>query len=70
MNMNKQDDKIVSIVGYILGVAIVGTLVCGVLECFSVRTGIIGGVFALITVLPIPLYLLYVIIKKLGKKSL
>lgn len=63
--MEDQEDKSISIVGTIVGIAIIGAIICGILECFGVNTGVIGGVFALITVLPISLYIVHIIIQKL-----
>ena len=46
--MKQQNNKSVSVVGIIVVVAIIVAIVCGLLECFGISTGVIGGVFAII----------------------
>lgn len=55
------------ILGAIFVVAVICAVVCGILECFSINTGPVGGVAALILAVPISLYLLYVFIRYLIK---
>lgn len=47
------------VLGVALAISIIGACVCGVLECLSVNTGFIGVFFGLVTILPIPIYLIY-----------
>lgn len=49
--MKKQENKTVTIIGIIVGTAIIGAIVCGILECFGISTGVIGGVFGAIPML-------------------
>lgn len=58
-NVSDEEDKIAPIVGIIWGIAVIGAVICGILECFGVRTGAIGGIIGLITILPIPLIALF-----------
>lgn len=58
-NVSKEEGKIAPIVGTIWGIAVIGAVICGILECFGVRAGAVGGIICLITILPIPLIILF-----------
>ena len=61
--MDNEDSKLMSIVGTILGLSMAGAIICGILECFGVNTGAVGGIFALIMAISLPLLLLYSIFR-------
>ena len=63
--MEDKDSKWGDIIGTILVLAIIGSVICGILECFSVNTGIVGIVCCLLLALPIPLGLLWFICCKI-----
>ena len=42
-------------------VSVAGSIICGILECFNISTGVIGAAFGMITMLPIPLALLWLL---------
>lgn len=63
----KSNEILVDILGGILVVAIVGSIICGILECFNVNTGIIGGVFGIIPVLFLAVFVVWQIIKEISK---
>lgn len=58
-NVSNEEGKIAPIVGTIWGIAVIGAVICGILECFGVRTGTVGGIICLITIVPIPLIILF-----------
>ena len=58
-NVSDEEGKIVPIVGTIWGIAVIGAVICGILECFRVRTGTIGGIVSVISILPLPLMVLF-----------
>lgn len=66
--MREEDNSILcDIIGTILVIAIVGATICGILECFNVNTGIIGGVFGIIPVLFLAVFVVWQIIKEISK---
>lgn len=67
-NVFNEEGKIAPIVGTIWGIAVIGAVICGILECFGVRTGVVGGIIALITILPIPLIILFFLLCYVIKK--
>lgn len=64
MKEHKDNEILVDILGVILAVAIVGSIICGILECFNVNTGIIGGVFCIIPALFLAVFVIWQIIKE------
>lgn len=50
MDKNKLEDKSMSSVGIILGICIIGAIVCGILECFSIHTGAIGAIMIIVPI--------------------
>jgi uncharacterized membrane protein len=64
MKDHKDNEILVDILGIILVVAIVGSIICGILECFNVNTGIIGGVFGIIPALFLAVFVIWQIIKE------
>lgn len=65
--MKQQKDNIISVVGIILIVAIIGSIVCGILECFGLNTGVVGGVLAIIPMLFMVGFILWQIVRKIKK---
>ena len=66
--MREEDDSIIGdIIGTILVLAIVGATICGILECFSINTGIIGGILCVIPILYLVVIAVVLIIKELSK---
>lgn len=49
--MKKQEDKTVFIISTIGTIGIGGAIICGILECFDIHTGIVGVILAAIPVL-------------------
>jgi hypothetical protein len=49
MEENSKGDKS-SIVGQIIVICIIWTIVCGILECFSIHTGAIGAIMVIIPI--------------------
>ncbi len=58
IDMENEDSKTVQVIGIVVGIAIIGAIICGILECFGVNTGIIGALFGLTTVLALPIFLI------------
>ena len=56
--MKNEESKTTQVIGIIVGIAIVGAIICGLLECFGVNTGIVGALLGLITVLALPIFLI------------
>ena len=65
--MNRQDNKIVSIIGTIVEIAIILAIVCGALECFGVNTRVIGSICAIIPMLFMVIFVIWQIIRGLNK---
>lgn len=63
----EENSKWLDILGTIIALAIVGSIVCGILECFSVNTGIIGVICCIIPVLFLVVFFILQIIKELNK---
>lgn len=57
--MNITKDTTLTTLSAIWCISVAGSIICGILECFNVNTGIIGVAFGMITMLPIPLALLW-----------
>lgn len=67
-SMREKDDSILGdILGTILVIAIVGATICGILECFNINTGIIGGILCIIPILYLIVIAVVLIIKWLNK---
>jgi hypothetical protein len=62
--MEQQKDNIISVVGTILIVAIIGSVVCGILECFGLNTGVVGGALAIISMLFMVGFVIWQIVRK------
>ena len=62
--MEQQKDNIISVVGTILIVAIIGSVVCGILECFGLNTGEVGGALAIIPMLFMVGFVIWQIVRK------
>lgn len=56
------------IFSYVWGISIIGTVICGILECFGIRTGMVGGIICLIIILPLPLFVLFHLLRYVIKK--
>lgn len=67
--MKEQEDKNVlqDIVGLIITIAMVSAVICGALECFGIKTGIIGGICAVIPILFLVIFIVAQIIHKFIK---
>ena len=65
--MKEKKDKLLSIVGTVVLIAIIGAIVCGILECLGVNTGIIGGIFSIIPMLFLLVFVVYQIISEMTK---
>ena len=65
--MKQQKDNIISVVGTILIVAIIGSVVCEILECFGLNTGVVGGVLAIIPMLFMVGFVIWQIIRKINR---
>lgn len=65
--MKKQNNKVVSAIGTIVGIAVIGAVICGVLECLGANTRAIGGVFAIVPVLFLAVFVVGQIVKCLLK---
>ena len=65
--MKQQKDNIISVVGTILIVAIIGSVVCGMLECFGLNTGVVGSVFATIPMFFMVGFVIWQIIRKINR---
>ena len=61
--MEEQGGKFISIIGIIIAISIIGAIVCGILECFGLNTGIIGGVFGVVPILFLAIFILYQVFK-------
>lgn len=59
-----EDSKWQDIIGTIIILAIIGSIICGILECFSVSTGAIGVICCII---PILFLIVFVIMQILGE---
>lgn len=69
IKMKEQEDKNVlqDIVGSIITIAMVGAVICGALECFGIKTGIIGGILCAIPLLFLVIFILAQIIHEFIK---
>ena len=65
--MKRQDNKIVSVIGTIVEIAIIVAIVCGVLACFGINIGVIGGICAIIPTLFMVIFVIWQIIRELNK---
>ena len=64
--MEQQKDNIISVVGTILIVAIIGSVVCGMLECFGLNTGVVGGALVIIPIIFMVGFVIWQIIRKIN----
>lgn len=67
-NVSGEENKIAPIVGTVWVIAVIGAVICGILECFGVSTGAVGGIIGLITILPISLIILFFLLCYVVKK--
>lgn len=58
-NDQNNNNVLISIIGTIWGISVIGAIICGVLECFNIRTGTIGGIVSMTSILPLPLMVLF-----------
>lgn len=64
---DSQDDKLMVVIGTVLAIAIVGAVVCGILECFGINTSWVGGVLAIIPLLFLAVFVVWQIIGEITK---
>lgn len=64
---DSQDNQLMSVIGTILAIAMVGAVVCGFLECFGINTGWFGGVLAIIPPLFLAVFVVWQIIGEITK---
>ena len=57
--MDDFENKWLPIVGYTWGISVVGAVICGILECCSIRTSYVGVIFGIIAFIPFPLLIVY-----------
>ncbi len=67
MKEHKDNEILVDILGCILVVSIIGATICGILECFQINTGIIGGILCIIPALFLAMFVVWQIIKEISK---
>lgn len=65
--MKQQEDNIISVVGTVLIVAIIGSVVCGMLECFGLNTGVVGGALAIIPIVFMMGFVIWQITRKINR---
>lgn len=66
--MEKQEnDGILGVLGVILAISIAGAIVCGILACFGINVGAIGGIFCIIPILFLVIFVILQIIKEISK---
>jgi hypothetical protein len=65
--MKQQEDNIISVVGTILIIAIIGSVVCGMLECFGLNTGMVGGALVIIPIIFMVGFVIWQIIRKINR---
>jgi hypothetical protein len=67
MKEHKDNETLIDILGVILVVAIVGSFICGILECFNIHTGVIGGIFCLVVLLFLVIFIVWQVINEIIK---
>lgn len=65
--MEEQKNNLLFIVGIVVVITIIGAIVCGILECLGISTGIIGGAFGIIPILFLLVLVVHQIISKMTK---
>ena len=65
--MKQQNNKAVSVVGTVVVVAITVAIVCGLLECFGLNTGVIVGALAIIPIVFMVGFVIWQIIRKINR---
>lgn len=65
--MKQQKNNIISVIGTLLIVTIIGSVVCGMLECFGLNTGVVGGAFATIPMLFMVGFVIWQIIRRINR---
>lgn len=63
----EENGKWQDIIGTIIVLAIIGSIICGILECFSVNTGVVGVICCIIPLLFLVVFIILQIIGELNK---
>lgn len=57
----EKDNKVALVISLVWCTAVTCAIICGLLECFNISTGTLGGFVALVTILPLSIIILWFI---------
>lgn len=67
MSKHEDNEVLLDVLGVILAISIIGSIICGILECFGIKTGVVGGVLGAISLLFLAVFVVWQIIKEISK---